>query len=341
MQLNVGHLTEGISGHDGQALGVIKNLADSGYSINVTTISVGWRTRFTRGLLKFISRKLSRFPNSININLITMCYTFSSFSNIDIFISSGANLAPLNLALTKKNNAKNIHLSSKRDWHIKDFNAYITTKKISPLKNNLSPDIVPNLFDPAKCMRAGEAFIKENNLHEEKFSLLILGGNGIGYKYDKHEWDEILKNFSDFCQQSNTKPLFITSPRTPNEVESIIQLKYETSFSVLFHSENKRGSFPHLLYMASNIFVTEDSSTMLSEAISSGKRVACIYPKNINAPEKYTEIIRKYEALNFIKRKNINEISDVVLNEMIDITSNVNQSFAEFNKLLIELLFDQ
>ena len=341
MQLNVGHLTEGISGHDGQALGVIKNLADSGYSINVTTISVGWRTRFTRGLLKFISRKLSRFPNLININLITMCYTFSSFSNIDIFISSGANLAPLNLALTKKNNAKNIHLSTKRDWHIKDFNAYITTKKISPLKNNLSPDIVPNLFDPAKCMRAGEAFIKENNLHEEKFSLLILGGNGIGYKYDKHEWDEILKNFSDFCQQSNTKPLFITSPRTPNEVESIIQLKYETSFSVLFHSENKRGSFPHLLYMASNIFVTEDSSTMLSEAISAGKRVACIYPKNINAPEKYTEIIRKYEALNFIKRKNINEISDGVLNEMIDITSKVNQSLAEFNKLLTELLFDQ
>ena len=341
MKLNVGHLTEGISGHDGQALGVIKNLADSGYSINVTTISVGWRTRFTRGLLKFISRKLSRFPNSININLITMCYTFSSFSNVDIFISSGANLAPLNLALTKKNNAKNIHLSSKRDWHVKDFNAYITTKKISPLKNNLSPDIVPNLFDPAKCMRAGEAFIKENNLHEEKFSLLILGGNGIGYKYDKHEWDEILKNFSDFCQQSNTKPLFITSPRTPNEVESIIQLKYETSFSVLFHSENKRGSFPHLLYMASNIFVTEDSSTMLSEAISAGKRVACIYPKNINAPEKYTEIIRKYEALNFIKRKNINEISDGVLNEMIDITSKVNQSLAEFNKLLTELLFDQ
>ena len=341
MQINVGHLTEGISGHDGQALGVIKNLADSCYSINVTTISVGWRTRFTRGLLKFISRKLSRFPNSININLITMCYTFSSFSNIDIFISSGANLAPLNLALTKKNNAKNIHLSSKRDWHIKDFNAYITTKKISPLKNNLSPDIVPNLFDPVKCMRAGEAFIKENNLHEEKFSLLILGGNGIGYKYDKHEWDEILKNFSDFCQQSNTKPLFITSPRTPNEVESIIQLKYETSFSVLFHSENKRGSFPHLLYMASNIFVTEDSSTMLSAAISAGKRVACIYPKNINAPEKYTEIIRKYEALNFIKRRNINEICDGPFNEMIDISSEVKHSFVEFNKLLTELLFDQ
>ena len=96
MQINVGHLTEGISGHDGQALGVIKSLVDSGYNINVTTISVGWSNRFTRGVLKFISRKLSRFPNSININLITKCYAFSSFRNIDIFISSGANLAPLN-----------------------------------------------------------------------------------------------------------------------------------------------------------------------------------------------------------------------------------------------------
>ena len=86
MQINVGHLTEGISGHDGQALGVIKNLVDSGYNINVTTISVGWSSRLTRGVLKFISRKLSRFPNPININLITKCYAFSSFRNIDIFI---------------------------------------------------------------------------------------------------------------------------------------------------------------------------------------------------------------------------------------------------------------
>ena len=36
MQINVGHLTEGISGHDGQVLGVIKNLVDSGKNINVT-----------------------------------------------------------------------------------------------------------------------------------------------------------------------------------------------------------------------------------------------------------------------------------------------------------------
>ena len=80
---------------------------------------------------------------------------------------------------------------------------------------------------------------------------------------------------------------------------------------------------------------------MLSEAISSGKRVVSIYPQNINAPEKYSEIIRKYEALNFLKRRNINEICDSPFNEMIDISLEVNQAFVEFNKLLIELLFDR
>ena len=73
MQINVGHLTEGISGHDGQALGVIKNLVDSGHNINVTTISVGWSNRLIRGVLKFISRKLSRFPNSIPVVCLLMC----------------------------------------------------------------------------------------------------------------------------------------------------------------------------------------------------------------------------------------------------------------------------
>ena len=34
MQLKIGHISEGIAGHDGQALGVIKSLSDSGIDLN-------------------------------------------------------------------------------------------------------------------------------------------------------------------------------------------------------------------------------------------------------------------------------------------------------------------
>ena len=39
--------------------------------------------------------------------------------------------------------------------------------------------------------------------------------------------------------------------------------------------------------------------------------------------------------------RNISEICDGPFNEMIDISFEVNQAFVQFNKLLIELLFDR
>ena len=130
-KLSICHLSEGIAGHDGQALGVIKTLKDSGFDIKATTIKVEWRIRSLRGILRFISRKLTRHPNSLSISIISYCYKFIFPEDINVIISSGANLAPLNLALAKKYKLKNIHLSTPRDWNISDFTAYVTSSKVS------------------------------------------------------------------------------------------------------------------------------------------------------------------------------------------------------------------
>jgi hypothetical protein len=70
MSINICHLSEGIAGHDGQVLGVIKTLSDSGIEVLITNIKVNWRIRWMRGLLKLISRKLSKYPGSLSANLI-------------------------------------------------------------------------------------------------------------------------------------------------------------------------------------------------------------------------------------------------------------------------------
>ena len=212
-------------------------------------------------------------------------------NEVDVIISGGANLAPLNLAISKTLKVKNIHLSTPRDWKISDFSAYITMSKVSTSPSNLVPEIVPNQFDPKTCKDLGTKFIYEKGIEGIKFSLLVLGGDGIGYTYTKKEWIEILDNFSSYCESKESSPLFITSRRTPKEIEDLIKHRYDVSMSVLFHYEKARGKFDHLLYIADDIFVTEDSSTMISEAVSSGKKVASIFPQNIKAPDKYLSLI--------------------------------------------------
>jgi len=340
MQIRICHLSEGVAGHDGQVLGVIKTLRDAGYDISVNTVHITWKIYALRGLLRLFSRKLSRYPNYISIRLIRFCYKCPLIDNVDIIISGGANLAPLNIALSKILEIKNIHLSSPRDWRVSDFSAYITSTKVSESPANIVPKIVPNQFDPQKCKELGIKFISENRIERINFSLLILGGNGIGYTYTNNEWHNLVENFSSFCRSKKTKPLFITSRRTPKEIEDLIKEKYDVSMSVLFHSENTRGKFDHLLYIADNIFVTEDSSTMLSEAISSGKKVISIYPQNINAPDKYLEIITKYEGLGFIERCKITNIKEFSLSGEINIQEKVDSYRKNFQRLLIDRLKD-
>ena len=340
MKIRICHLSEGVAGHDGQVLGVIKTLRDAGYDVSTKTVSVRWKIHFLRGLLKLLSRKLSKYPNFIARKLILFCYKFASVNEVDVIISGGANLAPLNLAISKTLKVKNIHLSTPRDWKISDFSAYITSSKVSTSPSNLVPEIVPNQFDPKTCKELGTKFISEKGIEGIKFSLLVLGGDGIGYTYTKREWIEIIDNFSSFCETKESNPLFITSRRTPKEIENLIKERFEVSMSVLFHSEKARGKFDHLLYLAHDIFVTEDSSTMISEAISSGKKVASIFPQNIKAPEKYSQIIMKYESLGFIERCDIQSIDKFFLRGETNIQEKVENSKKNFERLLINRLKD-
>jgi len=340
MKIRICHLSEGVAGHDGQVLGVIKTLRDAGYDVLTKTVSVRWKIHLLRGLLRLISRKLSKYPNFISTKLILFCYKFSSVNEVDVIISGGANLAPLNLAISKTLKVKNIHLSTPRDWKISDFSAYITMSKVSTSPSNLVPEIVPNQFDPKTCKDLGTKFIYEKGIEGIKFSLLVLGGDGIGYTYTKKEWIEILDNFSSYCESKESSPLFITSRRTPKEIEDLIKHRYDVSMSVLFHSEKARGKFDHLLYIADDIFVTEDSSTMISEAVSSGKKVASIFPQNIKAPDKYLQIIKKYESLGFIERCDIQSIDKFSLKGETNIREKVENSKKNFQRLLVNRLKD-
>ena len=340
MKIRICHLSEGVAGHDGQVLGVIKTLRDAGYDVLTKTVSVRWKIHLLRGLLRLISRKLSKYPNFISTKLILFCYKFSSVNEVDVIISGGANLAPLNLAISKTLKVKNIHLSTPRDWKISDFSAYITMSKVSTSPSNLVPEIVPNQFDPKTCKDLGTKFIYEKGIEGIKFSLLVLGGDGIGYTYTKKEWIEILDNFSSYCESKESSPLFITSRRTPKEIEDLIKHRYDVSMSVLFHSEKARGKFDHLLYIADDIFVTEDSSTMISEAVSSGKKVASIFPRNIKAPDKYLQIIIKYESLGFIERCDIQSIDKFSLKGETNIREKVESSKKNFQRLLVNRLKD-
>ncbi|GIR11419.1 MAG: hypothetical protein CM15mP22_8390 [Gammaproteobacteria bacterium] len=136
MQIRIVHLSEGIAGHDGQVLGVIKTLRDAEYDISVKTVIVSWKIYALRGLLRLLSRKLSRYPNIISTRLIKLCYSITPIADVDIVISGGANLAPLNLALIQILKVKHTFKQPKRLESFRLY-CYITSTRVSKSSSNL------------------------------------------------------------------------------------------------------------------------------------------------------------------------------------------------------------
>ena len=118
----------------------------------------------------------------------------------------------------------------------------------------------------------------------------------------------------------------------------IVLNEQDSPYSVFYHAEQRRGKFHHLLYVANHIFVTEDSSTMISEAVSSGKSVISVYPQSIKTPKKYSDIIDKYQRLNFVERRSLRIIQATDSIQDRDISIAVSKALKDFQTSLMDRL---
>ena len=77
---------------------------------------------------------------------------------------------------------------------------------------------------------------------------------------------------------------------------------------------------------------------MISEAVSSGKSVISVYPKSIKTPKKYSDIIDKYQRLNFIERRSLRIIQSTDSIQDRDISSAVSKALKDFQTSLMDRL---
>ncbi len=95
----------------------------------------------------------------------------------------------------------------------------------------------------------------------------IIGGNNRHFDFDSEliisQMRAIFTQFSDY------EKLITTSPRTPASLESRLKSEFGWDFGVWF-SEDKRNPIADFIGKCEAVFITSDSTSMISEAASSG-----------------------------------------------------------------------
>ncbi len=210
----------------------------------------------------------------------------NKFDNYDIAVCAGSSTYFATKAISKKLNLKSVAMMLPRGYR---YNFDVIFAQIHD-----NPPRLSNIIE----IPANFSFIQPLGLYKPKKQSvgIIIGGNNSSLEMNKDklkkQLDFIKKHFKDF------EIAVTTSPRTSKEIEELI-VSYHFDYEVIY-SLNSVNPIPDFLAKCETVFITSDSTSMISEAISFGKANIVVLPLVSKKQNKFVKFISKLETDGYL-----------------------------------------
>lgn len=274
--------------------------------LNYEVVEVSFKKRFFKTLSYLFDKVNLYFDFLLNIEEIK--------SDYDYIVSTGSTTYYANKLLSKRLNAKSIVTMLPSGYKL-NFDYIIAQTHDNPPKQSNIIELPINLAIPK--------VINDFNPTKKAISLII-GGNNSTFKMDREEIEKVL-NFI-FQKFPNHTKAITTSRRTSKEIEELIE-SYSFDYKVIYSQDpiNPIGDF---LVKSEYVFITSDSTSMISEAVSFGKAfVEIIKLKEKKENSKFMKLI------NILQENGNLHIFDENIklkNKKIDVKEKLEQSHKLF-----------
>lgn len=287
-------------GHINQSLGLFHSL-ESSLSLEKQEIKLALRFKGLRFLMRFLA-------NNVPAHLLS--FTLPFFYKIEgrykdfrqpIIISSGGNTLYANIVIKAMTNGLNLYSGTPKHFSQALIDLIYTVVPLESNTNNIVLDLPP----------ANIPKLKEGHL-QNTFALLI-GGNGAGYQYTASDWKSLIQAIEQIAKDHSVKWLITTSRRSGDEAETLIAdgLSPKYISDLVLYGRKPAKVMSQYLQKAEIIFCTEDSLTMASEAIYTGKKVYTLRPEKSEPDNNDLAALEKYQSNQLVERcliKNMNRI---------------------------------
>ncbi|MBR1485964.1 MAG: mitochondrial fission ELM1 family protein, partial [Synergistaceae bacterium] len=201
-----------------------------------------------------------------------------------LFISAGSSAAPFCLALAKSTGNKSAVVMTPSIFGTKPFDYAIVPEHDSHDKNDkkvLTTLGAPNHIFYESAQESAKNFFAGQNFSQKVVAVLV-GGDDANYQMNVHWARQVLGDLKRF---TDATILITTSRRTDefveNAVEDLFMTYPSTGYLLIFSRNPKVSAVTAMLGAATHVIVTEDSVSMVSEAVTAGFRVGLLrVPRN-------------------------------------------------------------
>jgi mitochondrial fission protein ELM1 len=246
--------------------------------VDVTRVAVNrkWIVP-TRWLRRRINAKTFWPPR-----MLRMAYRIQAeeLPKADLVVSAGGETHMPNICVSRMFDAPNIFCGSLlRGLGPAHFSLIISSYERDTDSPRHLVILKPSAIDPdalgrpVKTPRYGEI--------KPKRAGLLIGGNAGPFRYRREEWERLLDFTRDVSKAWGTRWLVSTSRRTPDEIaDRVAEAAKDNSVVERFidYRSAGPGTLPEIFARADVILCTEDSSTMVSEAVSARLPVVGVSP---------------------------------------------------------------
>lgn len=335
--LNVLLLSDGKPGHTTQTLGLVGYLKKK-IRLQEDVMEVKPRLKIANRLLCMFLNKNSLYATHFYNWFYKSNKSEALLEKPDLIISTGGNTCGANAVLAKKYGCKNLFLGSLRGHNPNLFSAIITTTPMPNVENSIVLDVAPTLIDQEKLQVAAKEFLdKHQIITNQNLWVMLIGGEGSGYFYSQEDYQNLANAMLILARKYNIRWLLTTSRRTGLDYEKVIQSlfhnKDEIAYAVYF---NQRPEKIMQAYLGAGemIFCTEDSTSMVSEAVISQKPVFTLRSMTKNVNKGHLAVIDRFAKYHYIHRLKIRELTNLSPNEMKYRVINIENNYEQILDLL-------
>ena len=289
-------LSDGKPGHFHQSIALCKHLG-----VPFEICEVEFPSGFMRGL--------SHLLDCFGIHSSKIFSLKSDIQGADLVVSAGSRTYYGTKTLAKQLNAKSIAILAPRGYRwnfdvllIPDYDHPPEGKNVVSLPVNLS------YMEEDEICKKVEEFQQRHKVPDQnvgKVGILLGGDNKAG----KMNPNEIASQLDTILERHSEDEIWVTtSRRTPKAVEDDLKSR---GFAYLhLFSEEPYNPIPAFIHLGNHLYVTTDSTSMLSECVSNGSSTVSLIQTTCSA--KHRSMVENLKKRNLIDTNRKIDISQAI-----------------------------
>jgi mitochondrial fission protein ELM1 len=276
-------IDEGTPGHTVQTAG-LGGLLLGRPGVDTEWITCRLRLRgWMRPLARWLVNRVSGGKALIVARLLYPNLGLSDIHRRDLVVSSCGKSAYLNRLLCKASGARGVFIGE-----IDPFPAAWFDLIVTPVESGRANELLAPVIETGRTRENGRAAMETRwgaNVPTACWTLLA-GGNSRTHPFDPSDWDSLAAGMIALARRHSIRWLITTSRRTGLEAEERLRkiLPPEILAEAVWYSEKPEKVVGAFLAAGERIFVTQDSLTMMSECLATGKRTELLRPRRWNMP---------------------------------------------------------